>query len=657
MRAVISDETDWEQFVLAHGARAWLHELAAVVGQVVEDVERVRRTRACKPLRKRKSFSELFSLWHGRAPEEADWPAPRKLGGRSSTGYEWQAPELALLASLVGHLSVPDIAQALTARLRERTGDPAAKRTRNAVQGYINKIGLQAKDVLGGLTAAEAGREIGSLAIIQQAIAKKQLPTRRVGHLVVIPYDAWEAWKGRRVFPPEGYVLLSTIREELSIRSDKLSEFARMGYVPTAMRCNPYGTKGPSTQFGTWYVDKKVADQLLADRRAGRPMPWHGKPILDNLRATFRLWEKRKHPEACKTCAGIWGKKGAPQSFEDYATRYPPLAHGAKRHLTRVWTPGMTIQDVARFAGCSATKVQYAINNGMLESFVEGGRQYISRTDVTRWKARKCPTGDGEKSWISLDTAQKQYFFTHRELKGFVSSGKLKSKIGTDGPMRGVVYVSRHQCGRLREQIGFTEGQAARRVGVSVQRFRVLLEGANWRKAKGIPLVTVQAVIKRLESREGYTIEEAAEKVGESVQWVLDRKKDGTIKVARAPWDRRRTYITEPMLRRLMEAKQNPVRQKRITDDWLLLSEAAHEAGVTAATIIHWAERGELDRQKMKGRWRYHRDAVRARARTYWPSVRFHRATPPEWLRAELADKPRIPRSTGGVLEEAGRVI
>ena len=135
-------------------------------------------------------------------------------------------------------------------------------------------------------------------------------------------------------------MLLTSIKKALSIRSDKLSEFARAGHIPTAKRCNPYGTKGPSTQFGTWWIDKKVAAKLVADRRAGRPMPWHGKPNPDNLRVTFKLWQKRKHPASCKTCAAIWGKKGAPRTFDDYALRYPPLAHGAKTASNPSLEPG-----------------------------------------------------------------------------------------------------------------------------------------------------------------------------------------------------------------------------------------------------------------------------------------------------------------------------
>lgn len=624
---------DWQQFIFEHGWMAHAYELAAVLGLDIDAILSVRQTGACKKLTSKKTFSELFTLWHGRAPEEADWPAPRKIGANAT--YEWQAPEIALLAGLVGTMSVPEIAKILSNRLRKLTGDRKAIRTKNSVQVRINKIGMQARDVVGGITTAAAGKEIGSLAIINQAIHKKHLSVVRRGRLWVIDRESWEGWKAKRVFPPEGYVLLTSIKDQLSIKSDKLSEFARMGYVPTAKRCNPYGTKGPSTQFGTWYLDKKVADKLVADRRAGRPMPWHGKPMLDNLRATYKIWTKRKHPSSCKTCADIWGKKGVPETFEEYVEQYPPLAHGAKRHLTREWNPGMTITQLAESAARTVSQVRRAIANGMLEATTEGEKQYITLTEATRWKARNCPTGENEKSWISLEAASKQYLFTVRELRGHIRSGKLKLKIGTDGQMRGLEYVSKHQCGKLRQEIGFTEEQAARRVGVTVPRLRVLLDGVVWRKADGIPLATVQAAIKRLESREGYTIEDAAKEVGESTQWIHECIHIGIIKISKAKWDRRRTYISAPMLKRLQEYKKKPVRPERLGKDWLLLSDAAHEAGVTTATIIKWAESEELERRQSKNKWRYHREAVRARARSYWRTIRFHRATPPDWLQAE----------------------
>lgn len=220
-------------------------------------------------------------------------------------------------------------------------------------------------------------------------------------------------------------------------------------------------------------------------------------------------------------------------------------------------------------------------------------------------------------------------------MRALLDEGKLRSKLGTAGAARGVTYVLRAQCARLRERIGFTEEEAARRVGVSIARFRALLKGVNWRGAQGIPLDTVNAVKKRLESSEGYTFREAAARLGVTVQWIHERKIDGTMRVSRAKWDRRRIYITEPMFQRLKHAKRHPVKREHLGADWLLLSKAAAEAGVSTATILHWVDAGELDRRKSLQGWRYHRRTVRARARRYWKTVRFHRAVWPEWLRVD----------------------
>ena len=621
---------DWELFVIANGWRAQAHELAAVLGRTVDEVQQIRATGACTRLEQAKGYSELFALWHGRPPTDDEWPAPRKAGANGA--YEWLAPEVALLASLVGQISVDGIAEVLTARLREVTGDPAAERSKNAVQVRINLIGLQSSDVVGGLTTTEAARDINSLAIVNQMIAKREIPAFRIGRLWVIPYAAWQEWKNRRVFPPDGYVQLSTLRAALGIRSDKLSEYARMELIPTAIRCNPYGTKGPSTQFGTWWLAKEVADQLLADRRAGKPMPWHGK-YSDNLKTTYKLWKQRQHPESCQTCAAIWGEGGAPATFEDYVARYPGLAHGAKRHLTRPWSPGLTLEEVAAQASRDVAEVRLAIDNGVLAASDEGGTRYVSRTDATRWCARHCPTGEGDRSWIALKTASSQYLFSMRELQDFIASGALKTKTGTEGAARGVVYVSRHQCGQLREKIGFTEDEAARRLGITVERFRYLLDGVDWRQSEKIPLVTVQAVRKRMESRHGYTIEEAAGEMGKTVQWVNEQIDAGVIRVSRAQWDRRRRYISAPMLARLRKAAESgPEKAETLGPEWLSLSEAAQEAGVCTTTLIRWATHEGMARREVNTRWRYHREAVRAHARRYWQNVRFHRATPPAWL-------------------------
>lgn len=623
---------DWERFVVLYGYQARKYELASVVGQPVKEIDRLRNTSACTKQKNPKRFAELFSLWHGRPPEVGDWPTPQRWGQGS---YEWQAPELALMASLVGRMDKAKIAAVLSKRLRKITGDRKARRPIQGVQLAINRIGLMLKgDVVGGITVRAAAQEFGSYAIVWKAIKDGKLPAFRMGTVWVIPHDSWEKFKAKRIFPPKGYVQLSTIRESLGIRSDaKLPEFASNGYIPTAVLCNlPKGSRNKTSVRGSWFIDQKVARKLVTDRHAGRPMPWHGKPMKDNLLVTFRRWTNRKHPPGCATCKGIWGRKGAPASFDDYVQRYPLLAHGAKRHLTRVWTPGLTIAEVARYCMRTPDFVRRSIANGALEATGEGRKRYVSQTEATRWKARRCPGGEGSTSWTAFDVACRMYLFTKSELRAHISAGRLRSKVGKLGGTKGITYVARHQCGRLREKIGFKEEQAAKRVGVSISRFRTLLKGVNWRGAEEIPLVTVHAVIKRLESREGYTLEEAAAALPATVEWVQEQITEGTIRVARTKWDRRRIYISEPMFQRLVRAKKKPVKRERFGPDWLLLTDAANEAGVSGGTLLKWVDAGEIERRKSIAGWRYLRSSVRARARIYWKTIRFHRAIPPAWM-------------------------
>lgn len=626
------DMQAWQKFVLEHGFRAPLPHLAHLLGVAEESIARFRALGACRRLAQARPYAELFSLWHGRPPGDSDWPKPRRSGRGE---YEWLPPEMALLATLVGQVGVQDIAATLTSRLRALTADPAAKRTRQAVLVRMQRIGLHTSDVVGGITTTEAAKEIGSLATVQNAIDSKQLRARRAGRLWVIPHEAWAKWKESRSFPPEGYVLLASLREALAIRSDKLSEFARMGYVPTAVRCNPYGT-GPNTQFGTWYVSPAAAKELLAARRAGKPMPWHGKPLMDNLKVTFGLWEKRKHPSCCATCASIWGKAGPPADFDDYVRRYPGLAHGAKRHLTMPWTPGLTIEEVATQAKRTRAEVLRATRTGALAFSLHKGRKHVSQTDATRWIARKCPSGDSARSWLSLETASKLYLFTTRELRAYIAQGRLQTKTGVAGAMRGIEYVSRQQCAHIREQEGFTEEVAARRLGITVARLRQLLEGVRWRQAPLIPLTTVQAVKKRLESRQGHDVQEAAAELGVPQQWIEDRIADGTVRVARAKWDWRRRYLTAPMMQRLRTALAQGAGQAHPApaDTDLGLGRAALDAGVSAATVVRWAEAGEVRRYQSARGWRYPRASLRSRARSYWQNVRFHRKQAPAWLAA-----------------------
>lgn len=624
----------WQQFVLEHGWRTRDTWLARVVDQHVDAIHRVKQTGACKRLARRLDFGELFALWQGRPPADEEWPSPQKIGG----GYEWLQPERALLARLTGTTGPEEIARILTERLRQVTGDPTAERNHNMLNCGLQKIGLQIKDVLGGVTVQEAAREIGTRAILDHEIRRGRLQTIRVGRYVVIPHDEFARWKGTRVHPPKGYVRLREIQKKLGIKSDKLSEHARHGCVPTAVRCNTYAAGGASTRWGTWWIDPKVARKLIADRRAGRPMPWHGKPEMGNLKITFRLWQKRQHPERCATCRDIWGADGAPTTFDDYVKRYPPLAHGAKRHLTLKWNDGLTRAQLAREAGVCLTTVQRAIENGVLREHRVGRTGYITRTDATRWKGRKCATGENPKSWLALATASKFYSFSRQELRAYIASGRLRSRIGTAGAQRGLTFVLRQQVRELRDEVGFTEQEAARRAGVSVARMRTLLREAEWRHAERVHPGALHTVIKRLQSEHGVTVAEAARILGKPRSWIQNEINAGTIRPLRTKWNKHRLYITEPMFKQLCEVALQPRERQRWTSEWVYISEAGVIAGVSTATIQRWAAVGDVRSRPSANGTRYHRRSLKARARRYWAhEVRYKRAVPPAWLQQDTA--------------------
>lgn len=620
----------WEAFVVEHGWHALARNLAAVLEQPVSAIEHVRRSAGCRHLRKSKTFGELFALWRGRPPRDEEWPAPRKAGGQ---GYEWLAPEFALLASLVGRMGTYEIAHILTERLRRLTGDRKAVRDRNAIWVASQRIGMMSSDVVGGLTANQAGRSIGCVSIVYNDIRHGRLKASLVGRHLVIAHDEWARWKAARVFPPKGYVQLSRLKRPLGITSDKLSEWARLGYVPTAIRCNPYGTRAASTKFGTWWIAPKIIKKLTADRRAGRPMPWWGKPGPCNLKITWTLLQKRQHPPRCQTCRTIWGPAGAPRTFEDYMQRYPPLAFGAKRHLTRVWSDGLSIGELAREINLTSQVVAYAVRTGVLRATLVAGRYVVTRTDATRWKARRCPTGRGIHSWMQIWVACQTYGFSRTEIAAHIRAGRLKSKLGEAGPQRGVRYVLRQQIRELRETSGFPPAEAARRLGISVARLKTFARHADWRDPRRFTMDVINTIKKRMASEAGFTIAAAARKLRKSVRWVEREIANGTARILRTPFKTTRRYVSELMFRRLQAAVKRPTLTLRWSSEWLLVSDAALLAGVSTTTVQKWADQGQV-RIRFRYRFRrYHRRSVMSRARIHWTTGRRHgRATAPAWL-------------------------
>jgi hypothetical protein len=572
----------------------------------------------------------LFSLWNGRSPDDDEWPKPR-LSPKDGF-YVWQEPEIALLGSLVGRLSLNQIAGVLTKRLRKLTGDQKAERNVQAVQVRLTRLGMQTRHVLGGITVADAGREVGSVALVQNLITTGVVKTVRVGRLHVIPHETWAAWKASRESVPAGYVALSTIRVPLGVKSDKLSEFARMGYVPSAIQIKPLGSGRDAAVFGRWYLPAEAAEKLLADRRAGRAMPWHSKALETNLRKSFARWSERKHPPSCPECSKIWGQSGAPRSFDDFSARYVPLSHGAKRHLTRPWSPGLKIQEVADKHGCLPTRVSAAIKAGYLAANKHGRSWFVSQTDATVWASRGFQVADDQQRKISFAGATKLFGFSAKDLRGFVRDGTLNSWIGEAGAMRGIRYLDRGQVGRLREKVGFTDGQAAARLDVPVATLRLMAKGMARRKDGRLSAAHVRDLLAMKNADRGLTIEEAARKLRRSPEWVDRRVAEGAVRLCRPRWDGDPPTLSKVMVERLSALRGNLDKPEEPPKGWLRVGSAAQVAGVTQTTINRWGEDGLVERRHVKSSWYYKPSSVRAQARSYWKTTRRFVDLKPAWI-------------------------
>lgn len=136
-----------------------------------------------------------------------------------------------------------------------------------------------------------------------------------------------------------------------------------------------------------------------------------------------------------------------------------------------------------------------------------------------------------------------------------------------------------------------------------------------------------------MESRHGYTIEEAASELGKTVQWVNEQIETGVIRVSRAKWDRRRKYISEPMMKRLRKnAEEKAEKPEALGKDWLSLSDAAQEAGICTTTLIRWATHEGMARREVR------RAAGAITAKPYAP------------MRADTGECPVPPRDTACVV-------
>ncbi len=635
---------DWETFVAEHGWHVRSHYLAAIVGVSELEINRLRSKSVLRRRKKALPFTEIFRLWHSRWPKDHEWPAPQRRGAGGT--YEWQTREITLLISLAGRVGPDTIAKTLSERLRKLTGDPKASRSKQNVIGALARFGGAASDLVDGISIREAAAEFGSTAGIRSAIQSKELHAYKIGRLFCIPKEAWEKWKASREKVPDGFIRLASLKEPLSIKSDKLAEFARAGLVPGARCIKRSGAPGPTSQYGTWYIPKNMAKKLVADRRKGRPMPWHGAPNKSNLQATFRLWEKRRHPADCDQCKRIWGRKGAPRGFAEYTERYVDLSRMDKLHLTKKrWQPGLNLHSAARMAACSHVEIRSAVKNRLLRARRHRNNIHLLPKDVMAWRKKGCPTSPKSRSFISVSTARKWYFFSDKELRRFIKRGLVSSFISKSPATWNQPMLAKVDLRLLREKEGFTIDMASKVVGVCREEVRRLMRECGYRvRKKNISIDAVYIMREKYRDRTyralpGVTLQEASERANASLAWVRARIADGTVKVLRDTQDRRRLYLTEPMMKRLLAYQRGYKRKYRHDGSWLTLDQACIEAGVTVGTFNDWYNAGEIATRQFRHGLRYSRETVRKRAKQYWAQTRWLRAKKPAWLIADAANE------------------
>lgn len=616
----------WQQFIVDYGAGADAYYLSAVTGIPEKQIIRLRE-RLCGGLGtpKRHGFTELFSLWSGKPPSDADWPLPRQ---HKNGHYEWQEREELQMAALAGTVSIPELANILTRRLQDLTGDCRAVRTLESVRNKFHEIGLQERDIPGAISLHEAGDEIGSYHVVHDVVTNRELPSFRSGRYLMIPREAWTRWKAKFCPPPPGFVRLSSIREALGIRSDaKLPEYAKNGYLQTAILC--HRNRGN----GFWYIAQDEADRLTRDRRLGRPMPWYGKPSLCNQKATWKKFQERRHPDECQECARIWGKDGAPTTFEDFARRYHPLVQGAKRHLTRPWSQGLTIAEVSRRSGRNVRQIKSAIRNGTLITRDCDGA--ITSTQASLWISHKCPLGIREQSWMDFECACREYAFRRSELETLIRRGRVTEKRGQYGAQKGQRLVSKAQCANARGEIGYSPAAASRKLGLSRAQLFRYLEGLNWRTDQTIDRDTLLAVRKRMKRTYAIPLDEAAKQVGRSLSWIRGKARDGIIHPYQLPGDKRRHYLTQAMVHDLKRLASETKRAVHYRDAWFRLKYAAEHAGVSTTLITRWGCQGSVATRMRRSIRLYNRRDVERMARQVWGRNPGRRRSPPTWLIAE----------------------
>lgn len=623
----------WQEFVFCNGAGVHARLLGLVTGVPEADVLRFRSVNGRAPGVRvgKRSFSQLFKLWHGRSPEPHEWPVPQFLPRRRA--YEWLEPEVEYVASLVGAFGPSDIASMLTDRLRKLTGDPTASRTLNAVHCVVNRLGLVTGDVQGGVTISDAGRAIGSVSLVRNLVDTKRLPSFKVGRLQVIPHDAWRHFLETRAAVPEGYVKLASCRRALAIRSDKLAEFAGLGLVPGAIQVRLSGGGGESNRGGAWYIPADLAEKLIEDRHAGRKMPWSGGVYPANIKQVWKKWSDRRHSEKCISCRDIWGAAGAPQTFDDFSARYPSLSMFAKRHITRIEFEGITIAEAVKQVGVSRPLMEKAIADGRVASIQVPGGVRVLPESLANWHDNRRKNAFRAGDWMTVADACWTFGFEEDEIEVWIAGLRITTAV-----ISGNRVVSRRDCVALREECGYTLKAA---IACTKTRRREVI---SYLKQRGVdPNGTIPAFMvleikkRRLAGARKWVlaIDEAAKEIGVDVSWIERQVGEGAIVLSTPKQPGGLPTLGGGMIRRLRRIKETG-ESRAIRDvhrvGWERLSAAASYAGVTAATLLSWKKKGLVVAEKQPFGLIFELDAIKGPARSYWAQVRHIRLQPPQWL-------------------------
>lgn len=186
-----------KQFLLKYGEVVGVDHLRQLLK--IPNRNNVDRIREALGLRTRRfaqrnlSYRQAFERLHGRPPRTSDYPS-HHIGTR----FSWHLEEDDVLRQWRGLLPRQELADRISRRLQQVTGDPHARRSADAVQSRANNLKITGPQVQGhlGPTIKEASRSTGiSFNIIYQAVARGELPVQGRAHYRYISWQAWQTWR------------------------------------------------------------------------------------------------------------------------------------------------------------------------------------------------------------------------------------------------------------------------------------------------------------------------------------------------------------------------------------------------------------------------------------------------------------------------------